>query len=101
MIPHLQKAAPRETPRNSMKSRKAHRGVYILCATGHVKDPVARGLLRGGWGRIRTFEGARPTDLQSVLFDRFSTHPYLRVQLDLSSRNETKLSFVVLKEKSS
>lgn len=32
----------------------------------------------GGWGRIRTFEGAGPTDLQSVPFDRFGTHPCAR-----------------------
>ena len=30
----------------------------------------------GGPGRIRTYEGARPTDLQSVPFDRSGTDPY-------------------------
>ena len=29
----------------------------------------------GGEGRTRTFEGARPTDLQSAAFDRFATSP--------------------------
>src|SRR6185436_4542473 len=29
----------------------------------------------GGEGRIRTFEGAGPTDLQSAAFDRFATSP--------------------------
>src|SRR5262249_32692286 len=28
-----------------------------------------------GEGRTRTFEGARPTDLQSAAFDRFATSP--------------------------
>ena len=31
----------------------------------------------GGEGRIRTFEGAGPTDLQSAAFDRFATSPAL------------------------
>ena len=43
---------------------------------------VARGATRpgakdGGEGRTRTFEGARPTDLQSAAFDRFATSPML------------------------
>ena len=34
----------------------------------------------GGEGRIRTFEAARATDLQSAAFDRFATSPnFVRV----------------------
>ena len=43
--------------------------------------PFLAALLRrakaGGEGRIRTSEGARPTDLQSVAFDRSATSPML------------------------
>jgi hypothetical protein len=35
----------------------------------------------GGEGRTRTFEGARPTDLQSAAFDRFATSPMRCVDL--------------------
>lgn len=30
---------------------------------------------RNGWGRIRTCEGIKPSDLQSDAFGRFATHP--------------------------
>ncbi len=30
-----------------------------------------------GWGRIRTFEGIKPADLQSAAVDHFATHPDL------------------------
>jgi hypothetical protein len=39
--------------------------------------PRVRRAKAGGEGRIRTFEGARPTDLQSAAFDRFATSPAL------------------------
>jgi hypothetical protein len=37
----------------------------------------------GGEGRIRTSEGARPTDLQSVAFDRSATSPNMLVRSHL------------------
>ena len=37
----------------------------------------------GGEGRTRTFEGARPTDLQSAAFDRFATSPMRCLDLAL------------------
>src|SRR5262245_37820312 len=57
--------------------------------TSHERGPPARSARSGhfasaqraessdGEGRIRTFEGARPTDLQSAAFDRFATSPEL------------------------
>jgi hypothetical protein len=38
-------------------------------------DDNRQDCIGGGQGRIRTSEGARPTDLQSVAFDRFATCP--------------------------
>ncbi len=37
----------------------------------------------GGPGRVRTYEGARPADLQSAPFDRFGTDPFLQVTMTL------------------
>lgn len=39
------------------------------------KKPAHGRLSGGGWGRVRTFEGTRPADLQSAPFDHFGTHP--------------------------
>ena len=36
---------------------------------------IYRAKLDGGPGRVRTYEGARPADLQSAPFDRFGTDP--------------------------
>jgi hypothetical protein len=41
----------------------------------------------GGEGRIRTSEGARPTDLQSVAFDRSATSPNILVRSHLHYRH--------------
>ena len=41
----------------------------------------------GGEGRIRTSEGARPTDLQSVAFDRSATSPNVLVRSHLQYRH--------------
>ncbi len=45
----------------------------------------------GGQGRIRTSEGARPTDLQSVAFDRFATCPTGLMQTQYLRRARTFL----------
>src|ERR1017187_1517641 len=45
----------------------------------------------GGQGGIRTSEGARPTDLQSVAFDRFATWPTGLMQTQYLRRARTFL----------
>ena len=48
-----------------------------LAVTRPVTSEPRSGVSSDGEGRIRTFEGARPTDLQSAAFDRFATSPEL------------------------
>ena len=47
--------------------RHSHSSYFIL----HCNRRTAR-----GWCRIRTYEGTRPSDLQSDPFDRFGNHPW-------------------------
>ncbi len=48
----------------------------------------------GGQDRIRTYEGARPADLQSAAFDHFATCPWSR--LSDSNRPPTVYKTVAL-----
>src|SRR4051812_12072805 len=48
---------------------------HLWLATRSPRSAKRNGGKGGGEGRTRTFEGARPTDLQSAAFDRFATSP--------------------------
>src|SRR6267142_2211690 len=49
---------------------------HVAC---HVNDSLQLSFLRGGQSRIRTLEGTRPSDLQSLPFDRFGNCPCTQV----------------------
>ena len=49
-------------------------GLQNRCST----PELFRRIKNGGWSRIRTYEGARPPDLQSGPFDHFGTDPRKR-----------------------
>ena len=59
------------------RSFQTVRSVSRWLAQPKLRGMNHRGAKAGGEGRIRTFEAARATDLQSVAFDRFATSPNL------------------------